>query len=112
MPLKKIGAALGSITSQKMKTVVLDLNTNDTSQHINREVICGLQYLDLQLCRIASQSSNYVPRDLTVKLSAFEPYSFGKHFYRFRRLGRLIVGTRYSDANVCICGELCWIGDY
>jgi len=112
MPLKKIDAALRSITSQKMETIVLDLNTNHIPQRINRQVAYGLECLDQQLCRIASQSPNYASQQLTVKLSAYNPYSFGRHFRRFRRLGRLIVGTRYRDSDVCICGELCWIGDY
>ena len=112
MPLEKIDAALRSITSRKVGTVVLDLNTNNIFQHIDRRVINGLECLDEQLCRISSQSFGLVSRGLTVKLSAFDPCSFGKRLCRFRKVGRLIVGTRYANDNVCICGELHWIGYY
>lgn len=112
MPLEKIYTALHSITSRKVGTVVLDLNMSDIFQPIDRRVIDGLEGLDEQLCRIASQSFGHFSRGLTVKLSAFDPCSLGKRFRRFRRLGRLIVGTRYASDSVCICGELRWIGYY
>lgn len=112
MPFKKIDAALCSITSRKVKTIVLDLNTNNILRNIDRQVIYWLECIDQQLCYVASRSSYSASRRLMVKLSAHDPWSFGRRFHRFRRLGRLIVGTRYMVAGTCICGELCWIGDY
>ena len=92
--------------------VVLDLNTNDIRDNIDRQVLCGMERFDQQLCRIASQSIDGGSGSLTVKLSAFDPYPLGRRLYRFRRLGRLVVGTRYKDASLCICQELHWFGDY
>lgn len=111
MPFGKIGATLRSATSRQVKTIVLDLNTNDIFKHSDWRVLSGLEQLDRQLCRVASQAE-YAPGCLTVGLSAFDPYPLGSCLSGFRRVGRLVVGTRYNDTNLCICGRLRWIEDY
>jgi hypothetical protein len=111
MPFGKIDAALRSTTSRKVKTIVLDLNTNDASNHSDQRVLYGMKQLDQQLCRIALQA-DYTSGCPIVGLSALDPYALGIYLSRFRKIGRLVVGTRYDGDDLCICGRLRWIGDY
>ena len=111
MPFGKMDAALRSATSRKMKMVILDLNTDKAPDRNDRQVLCGLERLDQQLCRIASHVYCASTR-LTVKLSASDPYALGRRLPRFRRVGQLVVGTRYRNASSPIFAELHWIGDY
>ena len=111
MPFGKMDAALRSVTSREVKTVILDLNIDKAPDRNERQVLFGLEQLDQQLCRIASRVY-HASTLLTVKLSASDPYALGKRLPRFRRVGQLVVGTRYRDADSPICAELHWIGDY
>lgn len=105
-PLSGIYTALGTVSSSHVRTITLDLNAQhvrDTSTH---EYFQGFRKLDAELHRIASAHQGV---DKTVvKLSANNPFALGLCLRRFRRCGKLVLGTRYGEQFGF--GDVQWFG--
>ena len=102
-PLQGIYNTLGSISSPYVRTITLDLNAG-VGDSSNQEYIRNFWRLDARLHGIASA---YRGADKTVvKLSTNTPFVLGLCLRRFRRCGKLVLGTRGSKSFVL--GDVQW----
>jgi hypothetical protein len=103
-PLDGIHASLGSIASRDVRTITLDLNAENAAATSNTEFLRSFRRLDSKLYQIAS---SYLGVGSTVvKLSAGNPHALGLCLRRFRRSGKLILGTRFE--NLSCLGDVQW----
>ena len=91
-PLKTIREALESVASRCVGVITLDLNTTDTGDASNQELLQYFQRLDFNLCWIASARRG--GKQTVVKLSVNDPFVLGSCLRRFKTHGKLILGTR------------------
>lgn len=108
MPFYQIYATLDSITSTRAREVILDLNVDMVTGSIVDSFLVGVEGLDGRLCRIAELSVG--PDIFTVMLSAPDPCILAGRLGRVRQKGKLVLGTRYRESNVC--GEVYWLGEH
>ena len=67
----------------------------------------GVGGLDERLCHMAELSvANVGPNVFTVAFSAVYPFHSASRLARVRRIGTLVLGTRYRKSGVC--GEVFW----
>ena len=105
-PISGIYDILGSVSSPHVRTITLDLNAQDVKDTSNHEYLQSFRKLDAELYRIASARQG--GGKTVVKLSANNPFALGLCLRRFRRDGRLVLGTRYGEPFDF--GEVHWFG--
>ena len=107
MPFQQIYTVLDSAASTHVRKVVLDLNVDRGAGRDASFFLEGIGGLDERLCRMAELSvANVGPENFTVALSALYPLLSAGRLARFRRIGSLVLGTRYRKSGVC--GEVFW----
>ena len=102
--LEGIHDTLGTISLPRVRTITLDLNTEDARDASDQEYLRSFRKLDANLHCIASTYRGV--GETVVKLSASKPFVLGLCLRRFRRCGKLILGTRSGEPFGC--GDVRW----
>ena len=111
MPFHQIYTTLDSVASTHVRKVVLDLNVDRATSPTMDSFLVGMEGLDERLCRMAELSATTVGLDVyTVMLSALDPRLSADRLGRVRRVGKLVLGTRYRESKVC--GDVFWLGEH
>lgn len=111
MPFHQIYTTLDSVASTHVRRVVLDLNVDRVASPAMDSFLVGVEGLDERLCRMAELSATKAGLDIfTVVLSAPDPGVSADRLGCVRRKGKLVLGTRYRESDVC--GEVFWLGEH
>jgi len=105
-PLRGIYNSLRTVSSSHVRTIVLDLNAQDSKETFNQEYFRSFRRLDVELHRIADAHQGI--GKTVVKLSANNPFALGLCLRRLRRRGKLVLGTRFGEPFGF--GEVQWFG--
>lgn len=107
IPFQQIYTTLDSVVSTHVRKVVLDLNVDRGAGRDASFFLEGVGELDERLCRMAKLSAANVGSEIfTVAFSALYPFLSTGRLARVRRMGALVLGTRYRESGVC--GEVFW----
>jgi hypothetical protein len=105
-PLDGMRGSLGSVSSRDVREITLDLNVEEAAGTSSAKFRRDFRKLDSELSRIAS---NYLGIGSTVvKLSTSNPHALSLCLRRFKRSGKLVLGTRYRGSSGL--GEVQWYG--